>query len=71
MARKTVPIKSATDPAPLRYSGKPNVPADVESRPVADGLMSTGATGGNYEQPTTNTGPGQTQQGLDITDKDL
>jgi hypothetical protein len=61
MTRKVIPIKNATAPPPLRYNGKPNVPREVESRPVGSDALAAGTTAGNHELPEDVTGAGFAQ----------
>ena len=69
MARKSVPLKTAPlTPAPMYASGKPPVPAELQTAPRPQETGSNGQTGGNFKAPSVSTGPGQTQQGLDSKD---
>ncbi len=66
---KSVLIEDSTAPTSPRYAaGKPAVPPELQTAPRADGGMSTGETGGNFQLPDVSTGAGQTQAGVDYSD---
>ncbi len=74
MARKSAPLKNADlTPRPLYASGKPPVPAELQTAPRDnEGGMSSGKTGGNFDLSTmtsrpVNVGQNSTQDIADAT----